>query len=79
MQAYTQTLLLGDETWIFLPEHMRLTAWKDKYKNPVVPLRLALYGHPVSGAYCERHCQKILIKVGIRPVPELELDLQLQP
>ena len=59
--------------------HMRLTAWKDKYKNPVVPLRLALYGHPLSGACCERHCQKILIKVGFRPVPELELDLQLQP
>ena len=23
---------------------MKLTAWQDKYKNPVVPLRLALYG-----------------------------------
>ena len=39
---------------------MKLTAWQDKDKNPVVPLRLALYGHPVSGAYCEL-------------VPELEL------
>jgi len=48
-QAYTQSLLGGTETWVRLPEDRWPAHWRGKYKNPVVPLRLALYGHPDAG------------------------------
>ncbi len=68
-QAHTQALLLGDETWIFLPPHMWPKAWHGKYTNPVVRFRLALYGHPISGAHWEKHCHKQLLSVGFTPIP----------
>ena len=71
-QAYMQTLLLGDETWIFLPPHMWPKAWQGKFKNPVVRLRLALYAQPLSGAYWEKHCHKQLLDVGFSPIPGWE-------
>ena len=39
-----------------------------KYDNPVVPLVLALYGHPDAGGLWERHCETHLKKVGFSPV-----------
>ena len=33
-------------------------------KDPVAPLRLALYGHPHSGGIWEQHCTKELTKAG---------------
>ena len=59
-QAYTQTTLKGTETWVRLP--------KNKYKNPVVKLRLALYGHPVLGGFWEQHCERMLKEVGFELV-----------
>ena len=37
-------------------------------KDPVVPLKLALYGHPDSGGIWERHCETELKKVGFEAV-----------
>ena len=37
-------------------------------KDPVVPLKLALYGHPDSGKIWERHCETELRKVGFEAV-----------
>ena len=59
LKAYTQSLLYnsepGDkghiETWIFLPKDQWPASWHGKYRNPVVPLRLNLYGHPLAGLY----------------------------
>jgi len=68
-QAYTQCLLLGDETWVFLPREQWPDSWK-KFKNPVVRLRLALYGHPLSGAFWGNHCTAQLISVGWIAIPE---------
>ena len=53
VQAYTQALLYHGqkhavETWIRLPRDQWPKAWHGNYKDPVVPLRLALYGHPLS-------------------------------
>jgi hypothetical protein len=39
-------------------------------KDPVCPLLLALYGHPDSGGYWEKHCNTHLGSVGFVPVPE---------
>ena len=38
--------------------------WRDKYKDPVVKLNLALYGHPDSVGHWEKHCNAALNKAG---------------
>ena len=38
------------------------------YKDPVVLLILALYGHPDSGGLWQRHCEKALYAVGFHPL-----------
>ena len=47
--AYTQAFLKGTETWVSLPRERWPKSWSGKYTNPVVPLVLALYGHPDAG------------------------------
>ena len=47
-QAYTQALFQGVATWVRLPRNRWPKEWKGM-KDPVVPLKLALYGHPDSG------------------------------
>ena len=68
-QAYTQSKLGGDETWVFLPEDQWPTDWKRRgFKRPVCRLDLALYGHPNAGAYWEQHCDKHLRAQGFIPI-----------
>ena len=69
-QAYTQSYLKGPKTWVSLPKDQWPKQWFDdkgraKYREPVVPLIRALYGHPDSGGYWERHCEAHLRKVGV--------------
>ena len=47
-QAYTQALFQGVATWVRLPRNRWAKEWKGM-KDPVVPLKLALYGHPDRG------------------------------
>ena len=42
--------------WVRLPKTRWPKSWIGKYKDPVVPLRLALYGHPDSGGLWEIDC-----------------------
>ena len=75
-QAYTQAKLGGTETWIELPSE----AWSDSndpvyakwqkagMQRPVCPLILALYGHPDSGGFWEKHCDTKLRSVGFTSV-----------
>ena len=63
-QAYTQTILKGTETWVRLPRNRWPPGWAGKYKDPVVKLRLALYGHPDSGGFWEQRCERMLKEVG---------------
>ena len=67
--AYTQSFLgggrgLGTPTWVSLPKHRWPEWWHGKFTNPVVPLVLALYGHPDSGGYWEAHCEAAVEKCG---------------
>ena len=59
-QAYTQALMQGILTWIRLPRNRWPKEWIGVYKDPVVLLILALYGHPDSGGYgnviVRKHC-----------------------
>ena len=69
VQAYTQASLKGDETWIELPKNR----WPDEWKGmttPMVQLKLALYGHPCSGAYWEERCENKVKKEGFRKLSE---------
>jgi hypothetical protein len=56
-------LLGGVKTWVRLPRERWPKAW-EKFHDPVVPLRLALYGHPDAGGYWEKHCEAHILKVG---------------
>ena len=85
-QAYTQALFKGIETWVRLPRNRWPKEWGTKFQDPVVPLRLALYGHPDSGGIWEKHCEDQLRTVGwVAVLPEIwqsifyhpELDLLL--
>ena len=67
-QAYTQAVLVGTETWVRLPRDQWPASWSAMH-DPVVPLRLALYGHPDSGGHWERHCERHLKEAGYEPVP----------
>ena len=76
-KAYTQALLTGTETWALLPEE----AWPDdwfigpkengvcKYKNPVVRMVRALYGHPDAGTCWEQHSFRRLKEKGFEEIP----------
>ena len=84
-QAYTQALFTGIETWVCLPRNRWPKEWNGM-KDPVCPLRLALYGHPDSGGIWEQRCTKQLGTVGwVAVLPEIwqsilyhaELDLLL--
>ena len=72
--AYTQVRLsdaaklLGKddvitETWISLPPHRRPKSWAN-IQDPVCPLELNLYGHPLAGLLWEIHQESILLKSG---------------
>ncbi len=52
------------------PKLLHPTEWASKYKDPVVRLKLALYGHPDAGGYWGEHCNKHLAKAGSQPVPD---------
>ncbi|CAE7353670.1 unnamed protein product [Symbiodinium natans] len=67
-QAYTQTTLKGADTWVRLPRERWPKEWVGKFRDPVVRLRLALYGHPDSGGFWEQHCEKRLREVGFELV-----------
>ena len=74
VQAYTQALLYHGqkhavETWIRLPRDQWPKAWHGKCKDPVVPLRLALYGHPLAGTFWgKNHCHEALLSIGFEPI-----------
>ena len=69
VSARTRTLLHGDEktepveTWVALPHVQEPSSWAN-IPSPMCRLRLALYGHPLSGVFWERHCLKRLKEVG---------------
>ena len=66
--AYTQALFEGVPTWIRLPRNRWPKEWQKRYQDPIVPLLLALYGHPDSGGLWEKHFEKRIAKNGWKPV-----------
>src|SRR5262249_49554451 len=52
--------------WVCLPPDARPTSWP-RLRKPVVPLRMALCGHPDSGTTWEKHCDAHVQSVGFVP------------
>ena len=70
-QAYTQALLKGKRTFVRLPREAWPKSWeKAGYRDPVCPLRLALYGHPDAGTYWEETCETHVLNVGFKKIDE---------
>ena len=55
------------ETWVSLPLHQQPASWK-KFRNPVCPMRRALYGHPQAGLFWELFCHDALVSEGFEKV-----------
>ena len=72
-QAYTQSYLDSPiKTWVSIPEEQWPQEWKDRgMRDPVCPLILALYGHPDSGGFWEKHCEAHVFSFGFRTCPRL--------
>ena len=63
------------ETWISLPPHKRPKSWENII-DPVCPLELNLYGHPLAGLLWEIYQESILLsrfpkssKLGVSLLP----------
>ena len=67
-QAYTQAAFTGVPTWLRLPKDRWPKGWKGKYNDPLVPMLLALYGHPDSGGIWETYFEKQIGKKGWQSV-----------
>ena len=78
MSAYTQVILEGPdslgaqygrvETWVSLPYSQRPASWS-KIDDPVVLLRINLYGHPRAGFYWEIFSQTAIKWAGFQKIP----------
>ena len=77
-QAYIQSQLKTSDrqgrsvdTWISLPPELQPAEWKQlPFRDPVVKLVKALYGHPDSGGLWERHLKAALTKLGFTEIDE---------
>ena len=67
-QAYTQAIFTGVPTWLRLPRNRWPKDWQRLYKDPLVPMLLALYGHPDSGGIWEKHFEDRIATKGWVPV-----------
>ena len=68
-QAYIQADLQGATTWVSLPPEAWPPEWQNQgWVRPVVILKKALYGHPDSGTYWEKHCDAALRAGGFTPI-----------
>ena len=59
------------ETWISgksIPRHRRPPSW-DKIEEPMVRLKVNLYGHPLAGLIWEKHCQHYILQAGFEKIP----------
>jgi len=62
------------ETWISLPPHGRPKSCEG-IEDPVCPLLLNLYGHPIAGLLWELYQEGILVKVSFEKVKKLGVSL----
>ena len=70
VSAYTQSFLTGPPTWVSLPKERWPQAWVNRgFQNPVCPLVLNLYGHPLAGNVWGSDCEKRVLSCGWQKIP----------
>ena len=73
MQAYIQAKLGGTETWVEIPEEGWPPEWIEDGRpceRPCYRFEQALYGHPDSGTFWEKHADQKLKELGFEPAAE---------
>ena len=71
VRAYTQAKLnTKHRTYVLLPPEL-VPDSKKHLHQPCAPLLKALYGHPESSAYWQKHLHAILVKLGGVEFPNL--------
>ena len=68
IQAYLQALFTGVPTWLSLHRNRWPKDWEKKCWQPMVPMLLALYGHPDSGGIWENHLNSRVVKQGWKQI-----------
>ena len=68
IQAYIQSIFTGVPTWLSLPRNRWPEHWSKEFWQPMVPLVLALYGHPDSGGIWENHLNSRIGKEGWKQI-----------
>ena len=64
IQAYIQAIFTGVPTWFSLPRNRWPKHWGKEFWQPIVPLVLALHGHPDSGGILQNHLNSRIGKEG---------------
>ena len=67
-KAYIQSDLRGPITWASLPKEIWPEWWLHTFRDPVVIVRKALYGHPLAGECWEERCESKVLKSGFTKV-----------
>ena len=67
-QACAQAIFTGVPTYLRLPGNRWPKHRQNNYHDPLVPMLLALYGHPDSGGIWERYFEENIGKNGWTPV-----------
>ena len=74
--AYTQIDLTGNKTFITPPTDWWTPEMHEIKRiygcNPVVQLKVNLYGHPKAGLYWEEHCHAAILRCGFEKVDDWE-------
>ena len=68
LRAYTQAKMTGVTSYVRLPRAWWPAHWHGKYKDPVVPLERALYGHPAAGDMWHSKISSVLKAIGFQEV-----------
>ena len=60
IKAYLQALMEGVPTFVKLPRACWPSSWHQRFRDPVVRLLRALYGHPLAGEMWHQHIEKAI-------------------
>lgn len=70
VKAYLQALMTGVPTFVKLPRAWWPADWHKRFKEPVVRLKRALYGHPLAGEIWHEHIETAIRKLGYKSMLE---------
>ena len=70
IKASLQALMEGVPTFVRLPRAWWHSSWHQRFRDPVVRLLRALYGHPLAGEMWHQHIEKAIKNLGYESMIE---------